>query len=175
MPFDGTPSPHDTLDTAVVASGLERLDLAMLEAHKLEQVRCHPPGWLYRHALAVQVSQSWLLLSGVMAAGLFGANGLTGLAITVVMASFLLAIAPLFVPTRGPARWRERLTWDFRAVHPAVAERALALKRQFPEARFFLGELYQDRVKLDPYLVAEYRGARVVVGIWDGERLIRIA
>jgi hypothetical protein len=175
MPFDAARSPQDILETALAASGLEHVDLARLEAHKLEQVRCHPAGWLYRHALAVQVSQSWLLLSGIVALGLLGAHELTSWGIAVAAATFLLALAPLLVPTRGPARWRERLTWDFRIVHPAVAERALRLKRQFPDVRFFLGELYQDRVKLDPYLVAEYRGARVVVGIWDGERLIAIA
>jgi hypothetical protein len=171
MPFDAARSPQDILETALDASGLKRLDLSLLDAHKLEQVRCHPPGWLYRHALAVQLSQSWLLLTGIVAFGLLGAHELLGWGIAVAAASFLLAIAPLLVPTRGPARWRERLSWDFRVVHPAVAERALRLKRQFPDVRFFLGELYQDRVKLDPYLVAEYRGARVLLGIWDGERV----
>jgi hypothetical protein len=175
MPFDAARSPQDILDAALATSGLERLGLSLLEAHKLEQVRCHPPGWLYRHALAVQVTQSWLLLSGLVVLGVLGAHELMGWGIAVAAATFLLALAPLLVPTRGPARWRERLTWDFRVVHPAVAERALRLKRQFPDARFFLGELNQDRVKLDPYLVAEYRGARVVIGIWDGERLISIA
>ncbi len=171
MPFDAARSPQDILDTAVAVSGLERLDLAVLESHKLEQVHSHPPGWLYRHAIGVQLGQSWLLLTGIAALGLLGANGLTDWGIAVAIATFLFAVAPLLVPTRGPARWCERLTWDFRAVHPAVAERALMLKRQFPEVRFFLGELYQDRVKLDPYLVAEYRGARVLLGIWDGERV----
>jgi hypothetical protein len=35
-----------------------------------------------------------------------------------------------------------------------------------------LGELIQDRITLDPYLVAEYGEDRAVLGIWDGDTLI---
>ena len=52
---------------------------------------------------------------------------------------------------------------------------AHTVKREFPPARLIIGELRQDTVVLDPYLIAEYGDDRVVLGIWDGEQVIACA
>ena len=173
MPFDGAGlTPRQMLESAALADGIGIVDLGFLEAHKADQIGRHPPGWLYRHAFAVRFGQSFLLIGGAVALDLLGASGATALGIAVALLAFGLAVAPLFLATRGPARWEERLDWDLRQAHPAVRESALRLKQNLPQVRFFTGELFQERVKLDPYLVAEYRGARILLGIWDDERLI---
>ena len=38
-----------------------------------------------------------------------------------------------------------------------------------------LGELLQEQVVLDPYLLLRYRGERVCLGIWDGRRVVAAA
>ncbi len=57
----------------------------------------------------------------------------------------------------------------------AIRGVAYATKREFPPARLILGELRQDTVVLDPYLIAEYGDDRVVLGIWDGAEVIACA
>ncbi len=78
------------------------------------------------------------------------------------------SIAPVFgvaecAKGRDPAR------------HLEVRDVAQRLKTNLPNVGLVLGELYQDRTRPDPYLVAEYRGARIVLGIWEDERLILCA
>ena len=57
-------------------------------------------------------------------------------------------------------------------VHPVIRESALRLQEKLPGVKFKLGELIQDRVTLDPHLIAEYDGEQAVLGIWEGEKLI---
>lgn len=172
---DADPRARELLERAALASGLAPPDLGILEAHKTDQVRRHAPGWIYRHTLAIQVSQPGLMLAGAIGFGLLGANGLMMPAIACVALAFALAFMPLLVTSAGPARWEETHDPDLRLVHPEVRDAALRLGANFPQARFILGELYQDRARLDPYLVAEYRGVRVLLGIWDEDRLILCA
>jgi hypothetical protein len=175
MPFDGTklaPSAEDALALACAVSGLTAIDPAALERHKAEQIERHPPGWFYRHGKAVVLAQGALLL---VAAGGFCAlssSGQSDWGVAFGLTALGLMMLPMFLPVPGPAQWRERAVDDLDEVHPAVRERALRLSRQLDGVGFRLGELFQDRVTLDPYLVADYRGARTVIGIWDGETLI---
>jgi hypothetical protein len=182
MPFDVTVrldrvglSAQELLESAASASDLAILDLRFLEAHKAEQVRRNPPGWIYRHALGIQLCQPLLLLVGLSGFGALGAIGCLTAGMAVAVLAFALAIAPFVVTSPGPARWRERGDPDLRGVHPEVRAAALRLKGNLPQARFVVGDLYQDRTKLDPYLVADYRGARILLGIWDGDTLILCA
>ncbi len=179
MPLDSVirldqvdPSAQSILERAALASGIAALDLRFLEAHKLDQLRRHPPSWLYRHYVAAQVCQPFLLLAGVLAFGFVGASGRMLPAIACLFLIFPLAIVPLLISARGPARWQESWDPDLSLVHPEVREVARRLKAHQPETCLVLGELYQDRTRLDPYLVAEYRGARILLGIWEDERLI---
>lgn len=179
MPFDiAAPldrlelTAQELLESAASASGLAILDLRFLEAHKADQLRRNPPGWIYRHADAIQFCQPIMLLAGLSGFGVLGACGFMLAGVSAMILALGLAIAPLLIATRGPARWQEKPDPELRYAHPEMRAAALRLKRTLPQARFVVGELYQDRTRLDPYLVAQYRGARILLGIWDGDSVI---
>ena len=52
---------------------------------------------------------------------------------------------------------------------------ARALHRDLPGSTLILGELLQEEVVLDPYLLLEFDGECVCLGIWDGARIIASA
>lgn len=173
MPFDGKLFPaSETLSAALQASGLDRLDLDLLARHKAAELNRNPPGWLYRHRTPVRLAYGLALIGGFICFAMLGAHGPAPSAIAAAAATSALILAALLVPMRGPARWVERPEQDLRSVHPAIRESALRLRGRLPDAEFRVGELFQNRVKLDPYLVADYRGARILLGIWDGETVI---
>ena len=91
------------------------------------------------------------------------------------LAMFGLGSSALFVPVKGPALWREREITDLDGVPAVIRRSAQQLRQRLPGVGFVVGELYQARVRLDPYLVAEYGAARMVLGIWDGEKVIACA
>ena len=178
MPFDGVNfalSAQDVLEAAMSASGLEPIDPCLLDRHKAEQIRRHPAGWAYRHQLAIALAQvAVLIASGGLFVGLLSAHQMAwGFASGLAM--FGLGLSMLAVPVKGPARWRERAAGDLSELPPAIREAAGQLQRRLPGVAFVVGELYQERVRLDPYLVAEYGNARAVLGIWDGDKVIACA
>lgn len=178
MPLDGANfffTAQDVLDSAVSAAGLKPIDPQMLEAHKAEQIRRHPAGWAYRHRRAVELAQVAILLTAVVAFFVLFAAHCFAWASAAGMMTVASAVLPMSVPVRGPAWWRESVAFDLREVHPAVRDKALRLKHELPGIGFRTGELYQDRIRLDPYLIAEYRDARIVLGIWDEDTLIACA
>lgn len=178
MPFDGatfTLSEQDVLELAMSDSGLEAIDPCFLHRHKAEQIRRHPPGWAYRHQQAVALMQVAVLLASVGLFVVLLSAHLIPWGVGAGLAMFGLGSSALFMPTKGPARWRERVIEDLREMPPAIRESAEQLQRRLPNVEFVVGELFQERIRLDPYLVAEYGNARVVLGIWDGEEVIACA
>ncbi len=178
MPFDGSQRvlpAHQLLHAAISEAGLTPLDTAFLDEHKARQLREHPPGWIYRHRAVLLPAQALALLTGVAAYGLLCSTGYCIWGLAVGLLTFCLTIASLSLRVRGPAHWQERKAGSLRTVHPALRSAAERLKDAIPETEFVVGELFQDHVQLDPYLLAEYRGARVVLGIWEGEKLIASA
>ncbi len=175
MPFDGANlvlSAQEVLDSALSADGLEPVEPRLLARHMAEQVRRHPAGWAYRHQRAAELAQVAVLMAGVVAfIALFAANRVSW-GSAAALTAFALGLLPLLAPVKGPARWRERSIDDLHEVPAMIREPALRLQGRLPEVSFVVGELYQDRIKLDPYLLAEYRDARAILGIWDGNRLI---
>ena len=178
MPFDGATlvnSPRSLLQTAALTSGLNPIDPSDLERHKAEQLGRHPPGWLYLHSTAVQRFQMVLLLATPIVLALLLELDLRSLGAVLAGLFVATAMVPAFVRMKGSAEWRERLEPRLRDVPPPIRAKAVQLKREVPQVRFFVGELFQDQIKLDPYLIAEYRGEYLVLGIWDGERVISSA
>lgn len=178
MPFDGANfalSEPDLLESAVYASGLRPIDSCFVERHKAEQIRSHPASWAYRHQQAVALAQVAVLLASV---GLFvvllSAHEVPW-GFVAGLAMFGLGSSALFFPVKGPALWRERETGDLSGVPAVIRQSAEQLRNRLPGVGFIVGELYQEQVRLDPYLVAEYGTARVVLGIWDGDRVIACA
>jgi hypothetical protein len=178
MPFDGATfrlSAQDVLEEAMSASGLDAIDPYLLYRHKAEQVRKHPPGWAYRHQQAVALAQVGALLASVALFVILLSAHQVPWGFIGGMAMFGLGSSVLFIPGKGPVRWRERPIEDLREVPAPIRNAAEKLQRRAPRVGFVVGELYQERIKLDPYLVAEYRNGRVVLGIWDGDRVIACA
>jgi hypothetical protein len=175
MPFDGVPliaSAEDVLDTACAASGVVRIDYDTLERHKAVQLLAHPPGWGYRHRAAVVLAQAAVLAVGVFLFMLLSGHDAGQAGLDCLFGALGIAALPLLVRARGPARWVERDAPTLEGVHPEIRERALRLKARLPESGFRVGELFQDRILLDPYLVIDHRGATAIIGIWEGERVI---
>jgi hypothetical protein len=175
MPFDGRNAilaTRQSLVAAMFASRVEPVDPDVLVQHKADELRRHPAGWFYRHSVAVQITTLVLLLAGTIASFAVAFAMHPAMGIGAGLAILALATVQSAVPVRGPALWRERTINELGAVHPIVRDSALRLQEQLPEVKFRLGELIQDRTTLDPYLIAEYRGERAVLGIWDDATLI---
>jgi hypothetical protein len=175
MPFDGANfvlSPEETLPAALAVCGVKPVEPRVLALHMAEQVRHHPPGWAYRHQRAVELAQVMVLVIGVVSfVGLFSADHV-GWGAAAALAAFASGILPMMVPTKGPARWRERIVEDLHDVPAVIREPALRLQRRIPGANFVVGELYQDQIRLDPYLLVEWGEARAILGIWDDDEVI---
>ena len=175
MPFDGRTAAltiPNTLAAALTQSGIEPIESYVLDAHKAEELHRHPAGWFYRHRVAVQIAILALLIAvlvGVLALASLE-HSVVGFAAAVILLGAVIAQSVL--PVRGPALWRERTINDLRTVHPLLRDSARRLQQHLPGVSFTLGELIQDRITLDPYLVAEYGEDRAVLGIWDGDTLI---
>jgi hypothetical protein len=178
MPFDGATlvnSPRTFLQAAALASGLNPIASSELERHKAKQLEEHPPGWFYRHSTGIQRMQMALLMAAPVMIGFLLELDLKSLGTALAGLLVVTAMAPAFVRVKGPAEWKERLEPSLRDVPPSIRAKAFLLKREAPELRFLVGELFQQQTKLDPYLVAEYQGEHLVLGIWDGETVISTA
>jgi hypothetical protein len=79
----------------------------------------------------------------------------------------------------GGSRWEERLvTQQWLAeldVPEPIAGTARVLHRALPGSVLVLGELLQEAVVLDPYLLFEHDGQSICIGIWDSRRIIAAA
>ena len=178
MPFDSltlVPSARDLLAAAASRSGLNLIAPEALEAHKAAQLLQHPPSRLYRHRNALLLGQGLVLLGGIVAFFALSSADDYGLAFAACCAALVIAFSVMSIPVQAPAAWQERGLHDFGEVHPAIREAALRLQAQLPDVHFRIGELFQDRIRLDPYLVALHGEARIVLGIWDDERVIACA
>jgi hypothetical protein len=181
MPFDGLTfrslallplTPDTTLETAAARAGLKHLDFALLERHKAAEIERHEPGWLYRHRGALQPAFGLAVVACSLGFVVLEARGL-GVAAGALGVVLLAMVALAMLKTmRGPARWEERSAPDLSEVHPQIADAARRLRKQRPDVELRLGELFQDRVMLDPYLVAVAGDEQLLLGIWDGATVI---
>jgi hypothetical protein len=172
-------APRTTLAGALADHGIEPVPLEYLKAHREEQVRLNPPSFLYRHRW---VAPGLTMASFLVSIGAAALVGTSQAAVSVILGGMLPALAGIVLASRrvrGEAYWTERRISEHgletAGVPQEIGEIAHNLKRQVPTARLVLGELRQDTVLLDPYLVAEYGDERVVLGIWDGDTIITCA
>lgn len=170
MPFDSlTLAPREKLEIAATKAGLEIIDLGLLERHMAAEVKRREPGWAYRNRAMLQVAFGIAVVAGFTGFLVLESRGFVVPAFAVAVALCGLVIAALATPMHGPARWKERVEPHLASVHPRIARSAQALREQLPEAEFRIGELFQERVKLDPYLIAAHGDTRLLLGIWDGD------
>lgn len=168
-----------TLAGALARQGIVPIPLDYLKAHREEQLRLNPPSFLYRHRwLAPALTMASFLIS-IGAAAVVGSSQA---AVSVILGGMLPALAGIMLASRrvrGEAYWTERRVSESGLVPAGVpgeiAVVARLVKREIPTARLILGELRQDTVLLDPYLIAEYGDERAVLGIWDGPEILACA
>lgn len=183
MPFDALLAPPEprTLAQTLEDRGIVAVSLAELAAHKQAQLARHQPSFWYRH-------EAWLPIVLVGSVGCMAAcGGLTrgGAALQtwcptlLWMGSLALLIVFGVFRVQAGAYWREssvsvaHLGWL--AVPAEIAATARLLQRDLPEVELALGELVQQEVVLDPYLMAVRNNEIACLGIWDEAGVIACA
>jgi hypothetical protein len=185
MPFDALVAPARPRLLADVLSeqGLAPVNWQTLTEHKRAQLETFKPSFWHQH-------QTWLPVGLIGSVGCMAASG--GFANRIMPASMLpswlalgwmcvIAMLVVFGVFRGHAgsQWQEQWVaggW-LRAlgVPEPIAAIALSLHRDAPGSTLILGELVQEEVVLDPYLLLARDGELVCLGIWDNGRIIACA
>jgi hypothetical protein len=162
-----------------------------LAAHKQAQLSRFQPGFWQRHEawlpIALVGSIGCMAVSGgltrVVAPWEIGTWGIGAFATLVSwlptlmwMGSFALLILFGVFRGRAGAEWQERTVLpeelDRVGVPDDMADVARTLVRDLPDAELVLGELIEDAVVLDPYLVVQWNDQVACLGIWDDRGVI---
>lgn len=177
MPFDSlTFFSFDTLQAAATRAHLTILDLQLLDQHKAAEINRHRPGLLYRYRGTVRLAFGVTIIASFIGTVALEAHGL-GTAAFLLSAALCACLGlSLTKSLRGPAHWEERTVEpECPVIPPRIAMAAQRLRTQLPGVTFRLGELFQERVQLDPYLVATDGASQLLIGIWDSDKLILCA
>jgi hypothetical protein len=180
MPFDGLR--NATLAERLTWMGITPVPDDVLERHKVEEAAKHPD----QEGLLIQLVSGISLMGGAaVSTSAIVAHGnvtvvdvVSGIFLAVPVAivlimGIMLPLAMFGVRVKGPAAWRENY---FHGQFVPASILALAREaRQIYGSRLIIGELIQDRVLLDPYLILCVGSERACLGIWDGETVIAIA
>lgn len=185
--------PLDALSGTITAESLsdlleqrdiEPVDWGALAAHKQAQQRKFGPTFWYRH----QASLGFTLVGsiGFMALTAGGANSMMPpssqgpLWISMVWMCFVAALIVSGVfRARAGSHWEER--WlpvdrlETSGVPASIAALARSMHREIPGSTLILGELIQESVVLDPYLLLVRGEERVCLGVWDDAGIIAAA
>lgn len=185
MPFDAllVPVRPRPLSAVLEEYGVEPVSFDVLAAHKRAQLERFAPSFWHHH-------QTWLPVGLVGSVGCMAASG--GVANNLLPGSLLsswlslgwMGVLGLLV-VFGVFRVSAGATWEERRVAPEllgqvgvpteIARLARVLCRHLPDATLILGELVQEEVVLDPYLLLQWEGQRICLGIWDGTTVLAAA
>ncbi len=175
--------PLDALLTPDYRRLANAVPLEALEAHRQAQLERFAPSFWHQH-------QAWLPVGLIGSVGCMAASG--GIANGALPDSLLpswlcvawlgviglLILFGVFRASAG-AHWEERCVapWALEevGVPTPVASLARSLCDDIPGATLILGELKQEEIVLDPYLLITFAGERNCLGIWDGDRIIAAA
>jgi hypothetical protein len=183
VPFDAllAPSEPRTLAQALDDRCVVPIDPAILAAHKQAQLARYQPSFWQRH-------EAWLPIALVGSVGCMAASG--GLTRGFVADASLLASAPSLIwmgsfallivfgvfRVRAGAYWQERIVsvedLGRVGVPRDVAAVARLVHRDLPGCGLVLGELVQQEVVVDPYLIVVCNDEIACVGIWDDAGVI---
>ena len=185
MPFDALVAPTrlKTLAEILRDHGLTPVSQQVLAEHKRAQLEKFRPGFWQQH-------QTWLPIGLLGSVGCMAASG--GFANRLMPASVLpswltlvwmcvIVLLVVFGVFRGHAgsHWEERWVaggWlRGLGVPEPIAAIALSLHRDAPGSSLMLGELIEEEIVLDPYLLLVQDGESVCLGIWDGGRIVACA
>jgi hypothetical protein len=184
MPFDALVATRSPLSEALERLGITPVSNALLAAHKQVQQEKYGPSFWYRHP--------GFLMVALMAA-------VTGMAVTSALSQGLARLAPslpcyvsfawlclIALPIvtglfrqRAGSHWEERRVpvtgLDGLGVPAPIAALARQVRTELPSATLIYGELVQEHVVLDPYLLVAHGTERVCLGIWEGKKVIAVA
>jgi hypothetical protein len=183
VPFDALLAPPEptTLAQALDDRCIVPIGLASLAAHKQAQLARYQPSFWHRH-------EAWLPIALIGSVGCMAANGgltrgmvadasLAAWCPTLIwMSSFALLIVFGVFRVRAGAYWQERSVpvehLNRLGVPGDIAATARVLHRELPGSDLILGELVQQEVVLDPYLVLLHNNEMACLGIWDDTGVI---
>jgi len=185
MPFDAplAPTRPRSLAEGLHHYGAVPVPLETLALHKRTQLERFAPSFWHQH-------QTWLpvgLIGSVVCMAISGgiSNGiLPGSLLPSWLSLFWLGVMTSLIVfgvfrVSAGARWEERMVTAEALIDlgvPLSIERlARNLQREAPNWTLLLGELLQEDVVMDPYLMLEFAGERICLGIWDDQRIIAAA
>jgi hypothetical protein len=186
VPFDALIAPPEpkTLTRALDDRCIAPIGWSSLAAHKQTQLARYQPSFWQRHEawlpIALVGSVGCMAASGGPTHGLVAEASLLSWCPTLIwMSSFALLIVFGVFRARAGAHWQERNIpvedLDRLGVPEEIAATARALHRDVPGSELILGELIEEEVVLDPYLILVCNNEIVCLGIWDAGGVIACA
>lgn len=186
MPFDALVAPAQPKPLFELLSdhGVTPVGLEVLEAHKRAQLERFAPSFWFRHQpllpAALLGSVGCMAATGGLAQRVMpGGSPVSGWLTLGWMCVIALLIGAGVFRVRAGSYWEERwvpVDWlaDLGVPEP-IALLARELSRRLPGSSLILGELKQEHVVLDPYLLLDCDGTQVCLGIWDDGGIVACA
>jgi hypothetical protein len=183
MPLDAL-SGHGcpgSLAISLAQRDIRPVDWNTLAAHKQAQLEKFGPSFWYRHHGSLRFTLIGCI--GLMALTAGAANSLTQPVSLWIAMAWMYLVAALIVGgvlrVRAGSHWEER--WvpidrlETSGVPEPIAAMARSIHRKVPGSTVILGELVQESVVLDPYLLLVRGEERVCLGLWDDTGIIASA
>lgn len=177
MPFDALVAPvrQKSLCEILEDQGIRPVSLEALAAHKQAQVERFAPSFWYRHQALLPTALLGSVAGMAASGGLAQQLGHGSPWPSVLTLGWMCVIAMLIgagvFRVRAGSHWEERwvpVSWlDDLGVPEPIARLARSLYRETPGSALILGELIQEEVVLDPYLLLERDGEMVCLGVWE--------
>lgn len=167
--------PHPSLERVLQELNVTPVSLDDLVHHRKTMIEANPANWLYRHMDAILGTGTLIGGACLFAALLTPYYWLMG----GMLVPMLMMIALLSsIRVRGPATWvvQPVTLAQISAVAPAeIAALVRQLKAEMPTVTFRLGKLIQNKVVLDPYIIATDGKTQACLGIWLDEKIVAMA
>ena len=185
MPFDAlvAPARQKLLREILDEQGITPVSLELLAEHKQAQLDRFAPSFWFRHQALLPTALLGSVAGMAASGGLAQQIGHGSPWPSVLTLGWMCVIAMLIgagvFRVRAGSHWEERwvpVQWlgDLGVPEP-IARVARQLSREVPGSALILGELIQEEVVLDPYLMLECDGETVCLGIWDDGKLVACA
>jgi hypothetical protein len=186
MPFDAlvAPTQPKLLSEILADHGVTPVSREALEAHKQAQLERFAPSFWYRHQpllpAALLGSVGCMAATGGVAQHMVpGGSPVSGWLTLAWMCIIAALIGAGVFRVRAGSYWEERwvpVDWlrDL-GVPEQISVLARDLSRKVPGSSLILGELKQEHVVLDPYLLLDCDGTQVCLGIWEDGRIVACA
>lgn len=185
MPFDAlvAPARQHLLREVLADHGITPVSLEELEAHKQAQLERFAPSFWFRHQALLPTALLGSVAGMAASGGLAQQLGHGSPWPSVLTLGWMCVIATLIgagvFRVRAGSHWEERwvpVNWlEDLGVPEPIARAARRMYREAPGSGLILGELIQEEVVLDPYLLLERDGEMVCLGIWDDGRVVACA